>query len=83
MMNNWYTEYSVKYHITFVHDDGRTEVVKDNMIIESRSPEEAEKIILDKYEYGDDPLTDFPDGWFGHTNSQDLEVDEIVKVWEY
>jgi|TARA_B110000263_G_scaffold240567_1_gene243877 hypothetical protein len=82
-MNNWQTEYRVKYHITFVHDDGRTEVVTDDMIIESRSPEEVEKIILNKYENGDDPLTNFPDGWLGKIHSEELEIDEIVKVWEY
>jgi len=82
-MNNWHTEYRVKYHITFVHDDGRTQVVTDNLIIESRSPEEAEKIILDKYENGDDPLIDFPDGWFGHINREEMEIEEFVKVWEY
>jgi hypothetical protein len=26
-------------------------------------------------------LTDFPDGWFGHISSEELEIDEIVKVW--
>ena len=83
MMNNWHTEYRVKYHITFVHDDGRSEVVSGDMIIEGRSPEEAEKIILEKYENSDDPLTDFPDGWLGHISSEELEIDEIVKVWEY
>jgi len=37
----------------------------------------------EKYENSDDPLTDFPDGWFGHINSEELEIDEIEKVWEY
>lgn len=83
MMNNWQTEYRVKYHITFIHDDGRSEMVSDDTIIECRSPEEAEKIILEKYENSPDPLTDFPDGWFGHINSERLEIDEIEKVWEY
>ena len=82
-MNNWHTEYRVKYHITFVHNDGRSEVVSDNTVIECRSPEEAEKIILDKYENSDDRLTDIPDGWFGHINSEELGIDEIETVWEY
>ena len=82
-MSNWNTEYRVKYHITIVHDDGRTEVVKDNMIVESRSPEEAEKIILDKYKHGDEPLSDFSGGLFGHIRSEDLKIDEIEQVWEY
>ena len=53
------------------------------MIIESRSPEEAEKKLLGKYENSDDPLTDFPDGWYGHINSKELKIDEIEKIWEY
>ena len=82
-MTNWHIEYRVKYRITFVHDDGRSEVVSDDMIIESRSPEEAEKIILAKYEHGYDPLTEFPEGWFGHISSEEFAIDEIEKVWEY
>ena len=50
------------------------------MIIERRSPEEAEKIILEKYENSPNPLTDFPDGWFGYIDSEELEIDEIEKV---
>ena len=61
----------------------RTEIIKNNVIIESRSPEEAEKKLLGKYENSDDPLTDFPDGWCGHINSEELKIDEIEKIWEY
>jgi hypothetical protein len=25
-------------------------------------------------------LTDFPDGWFGYIDSEELEIDEIEKV---
>ena len=82
-MNNWHTEYKVKYHIAFLHEDGRSEVVNDDMIIQARSPEEAEKIIMDRYENSDDLLTDVPDGWFGHINVEELEIDGIEKVWEY
>ena len=82
-MNNWHTEYRVKFHIKFVHDDGRTEIINNDVIIESQSPEEAEKKLLGKYENSDDPLTDFPDGWYGHINSEELKIDEIEKIWEY
>ena len=83
VMANWHTDYIVKYHITFVHNDGRSEVVRDNMIVEGRSPEEVKKIIVAKYEHGDVPLTDFPDGWSGHIRSNELSIDAIEKVWEY
>ena len=82
-MANWYTDYIVKYHITFVHNDGRSEVVRDNMIVEGRSPEEVKKIILAKYEHGGVSTTDFPDGWYGHIRSNELSIDDIEKIWEY
>ena len=82
-MNNWHTEYRVKYHITLAHDDGRLEVVTDCMIIETQSPEEVEKIILNKFKNGNDALINFPDGWFGHIKTKELEIDEIEKIWEY
>jgi len=61
-MANWHTDYIVKYHITFVHNDGRSEVVRDKMIVEGRSPEEVKKIILAKYEHSGVSTTDIPDG---------------------
>ena len=82
-MANWHTDYIVKYHITFVHNDGRSELVRDNMIVEGRSPKEVKKIIVAKYEHGDVPLTNFPDGWSGHIRSNELSIDAIEKVWEY
>jgi len=53
--------YRVKYHITFTHQDGRDAVFDDDRVIECVSPEEAEKIILEQYEFGENNLTDFPD----------------------
>jgi len=76
-MSNSHTGYRVKFHIKFLHDNGRTEIIDNDVIIESRSPEEAEKLLLDRYENSDDPLTDFPDGWYGHINSEELVIDEI------
>jgi hypothetical protein len=82
-MANWHTDYIVKYHITFVHNDGRSEVVRDNMIIEGRSPEEVKKIILAKYEHSGVSITDIPDGWSGEIRSKELSIDDIEKIWEY
>jgi hypothetical protein len=82
-MSNWHIDYRVKYHITFVYNDGRIEVVNDDMIIESRSEEEAKKIILEKHKNSSDPLTDFPDGCYEKIKSKKLEIDEIIKIWEY
>lgn len=83
IMNNWHIEYRVKYHITFIHNDGRSEVVSDDRIVEARSPEDVEKIILNQYEHGDDRLIDFPKGWHGRISSEKLIIDKIEKLWEY
>ena len=53
------------------------------MIIEARSREEAEAIILHQYEHKSVPLTAFPDGWHGEAKNEQLEIDDIIKVWEY
>ena len=82
-MNNWKTDYRVKYHITFTREDGRKEDIHEEIIIEASSPEEAEKMLVDQYENSDDPLTDCPDDWFGHIKSGELEIDEITKIWEH
>jgi hypothetical protein len=82
-MANWHTDYIVKYHITFVHNDGRSEVVRDKMIVEGRSPEEVKKIILAKYEHSDILTTDIPDGWSGEIRSNEFSIDDIKKIWEY
>jgi hypothetical protein len=82
-MANWHTDYIVNYHITFVHNDGRSEVVRDNMIVEGRSPEEVKKIILAKYEHSGVATTDIPDGWSGEIRSKELSIDDIEKIWEY
>jgi hypothetical protein len=82
-MANWTNDFIVKYHITFVHNDGRSEVVRDNMIVEGRSPEEVKKIILAKYEHSSFSTTDIPDGWSGEIISNELSIDDIEKIWEY
>ena len=49
MTNYLTTEYNVKYHITFTHDDGQDAVFYDDMVIECASPEDAQNIILEQY----------------------------------
>jgi len=53
------TDYKAEYQITFAHTDGRTKVKSDTMNIEAGSPEEAERIIHEQFQNGDDPLTEF------------------------
>ena len=42
-MSNWYIDYKIKYFLRFRHDDGRTEVHRNIIIIEARSEDEARK----------------------------------------
>ena len=53
------TDYKVQYHITFTHTDGITKLKSDTMNIEAGFPKEAERIINEQFENGDDPLTEF------------------------
>ena len=82
-MNNKKSEFRVSFHNTFQHEDGRVKEVYDSQVIEANSEDEANLIILDKFENSDDPLTEFPDGWFGEISSEDLSIDKIEKVWDY
>ncbi len=82
-MSNWYLYYKVKYFLRFRHDDGRTEVHRNIIIIEARSEDEARKKILYQYEYGHNAMIDFPTGWDPRTGTEEFGIDEIEKVWEY
>ena len=83
MMSNWQNEYRVKYRIALIHNDGRSTVKADEVIIEGRSITEVETTILAKFEHDSHPLIDLPDGWFGHISSEELEIFEVSKIWEY
>ena len=82
-MNNWKIDYRVKYHIIFTHIDGRTDAKKDSLVIETGSPEEVERIIINQFEIRDDALTELPEGCFTKISNEELEVDEVIKILEY
>ena len=82
-MSNWKTDYRIKYHITFTHIDGRTDIKKNSLVIEAGSPEEVESIIINQFENSDGALTVFPEEWSTKISNEELEVDEIIKLWEY
>jgi hypothetical protein len=82
-MNNWKIDYRVKYHIIFTHIDGRTDVKKDSLVIEANTPDDVERIIIDQFENSDEALTELPEGWFTKISNEELEIDEVIKLWEY
>ena len=82
-MSNWKIDYRVKYHITFTHIDGRTNVKANSLVIEAGSSDDVERIIIDQFENSDDALTELPAGWFSKIRHEELEIDEVIKLWEY
>ena len=53
-MNNWETEYEVKYQITSKQDDGKQKVKNSSLIIEASSKTEAINKIKYRFNYNDD-----------------------------
>jgi hypothetical protein len=57
-MNNWETEYEVKYHITSKQDDGKQEVKSKLLIVEASTKTEAINKIKYRFNYNDDVKID-------------------------
>ena len=53
-MNNWETEYEVRYHITSTKNDDKQEVIHRLIIIEASSKTEAINKIKYRFNYNDD-----------------------------
>ena len=82
-MSNWENEYRVSFHIDFIHYDGRKESIHNELIVESKTPEIAEKLILDKFHHNYSLLTEIPHGWLGNIHSKNIAIKEIKLIWEY
>ncbi|MAV88733.1 MAG: hypothetical protein CMM67_10885 [Rhodospirillaceae bacterium] len=52
-MNNWETEFEVKYELRYIDDHGFESVKKDSLIIEASSQSEVANIIKSKFNYSD------------------------------
>ena len=57
-MNNWETEYEVKYQITSKQDDGKQKIKNSSLIIEASSKTEAINKIKYRFNYNDDVKID-------------------------
>ena len=82
-MSNWENEYKVKFHIDFIHYDGRIESIYNELIIESKTPEVAKKLVVDKFNHSYRFLTDIPHGWLSNIHSRNLIIEEVKLIWEY
>ena len=82
-MSNWKNEYRVSFHINFIHYDGRKKSIHNELIVESKTPEIAEQLILDKFQHSYRLLTDIPHGWFGNVHSKKIAIEKIKLIWKY
>ena len=49
-MNNWKSDFEVKFHLEFIHNNGRKEVKQNTLIVEAEDEENAKEIVLYQYE---------------------------------
>ena len=49
-MNNWKSDFEVKFQLEFVHNNGRKEVKQNTLIVEAEDEENAIEIVLYQYE---------------------------------
>ena len=49
-MTNWKTDFEVKFHLEFIHADGKKEIKNKSLIVEAENKEKAIEIILYQYE---------------------------------
>ena len=49
-MNNWKSDFEVKFQLEFVHKNGRKEVKQNTLIVEAEDEENAKEIVLYQYE---------------------------------
>ena len=49
-MTNWKTDFEVKFHLEFIHADGKKEIKNKSLIVEAENKEKAIEIIFHQYE---------------------------------
>ncbi|MDC0457427.1 hypothetical protein OAM56_05850 [Alphaproteobacteria bacterium] len=49
-MTNWKTDFEVKFHLEFIHGDGKKEIKNKSLIVEAENKEKAIEIIFHQYE---------------------------------
>jgi hypothetical protein len=49
-MNNWKSDFEVKFQLEFFHNNGRKEVKHNTLIVEAEDEENAKEIVLYQYE---------------------------------
>ena len=49
-MNNWKTDFEVKFHLQFQHHNGREEKKYNSLIVEAESEEKAKELVFFQYD---------------------------------
>ena len=49
-MTNWKTDFEVKFHLEFLHVDGKKEIESKSLIVEAENGDKAIEIIRHQYE---------------------------------
>ena len=49
-MNNWKTDFEVKFHLEFAHHNRREEKIYNSMIVEAETVEKAKEMVFYQYD---------------------------------
>ena len=49
-MNNWKTDFKVKFHLEYHHKDGTKEIDYNSLIVHAEDEDTAKKMIFNQYE---------------------------------
>ncbi len=49
-MNNWKTDFEVKFRLEFKHENGRKEIKNNTLIVEAENEEKAIEMVINEYD---------------------------------
>ena len=49
-MNNWKTDFEVKFRLEFKHEDGRKEIKNNTLIVEAENEDQAIEMVINEYD---------------------------------
>jgi len=50
MMNNWKSDFKIKFQLEFIHYNGKKEVMYKTLIVEAENEKKAKEILFYQYE---------------------------------
>ena len=49
-MNNWKTDFEVKFRLEFKHENGRKEIKNNTLIVEAENEDQAIEMVINQYD---------------------------------